>query len=70
VNGFSRHVERAADRYALDLTQAPAAFAAAMRKLASQNLIEPEPPRWAELVLYTHPPVAQRVRAAEAFAHA
>ncbi|HLH25101.1 MAG TPA: M48 family metallopeptidase [Chloroflexota bacterium] len=65
MNGFSRHVERAADRYALDLTQAPAAFVAAMRKLASQNLIEPEPPRWAELLLYTHPPVAQRVRAAE-----
>ncbi len=70
ANGFSRHVERAADRYALDLTRQPAAFAAAMRKLASQNLIEPEPPRWAELLLYTHPPVAQRVRAAEAYAHA
>ncbi|HEY7068355.1 MAG TPA: M48 family metallopeptidase [Chloroflexota bacterium] len=69
-NAFSRHVERTADRYALDLTRQPAAFAAAMRKLASQNLIEPEPPRWAEWLLYTHPPVAQRIRVAEAYAHA
>jgi STE24 endopeptidase len=70
MNGFSRGVERAADRYALDLTRQPVAFAAAMRKLASQNLAEPDPPRWAELLLYTHPPIAQRVRAAEAYAHA
>jgi STE24 endopeptidase len=70
MNAFSRHVERAADRYALDLTRQPAAFAAAMRKLASQNLVEPEPPRWAEVLLYTHPPIAQRVRAAETYAHA
>ncbi len=69
-NAFSRAVERSADRYALDLTHRPAAFAAAMEKLASQNLIEPEPPRWAEWLLYTHPPVAQRIRMAEAYSHA
>ena len=70
MNAFSRHIERAADRYALDLTRQPAAFAAAMRKLADQNLAELEPPRWSEIMLYTHPPIAQRVRAAEAYAHA
>jgi STE24 endopeptidase len=70
MNAFSRHVERAADRYALDLTRQPAAFVAAMRKLASQNLVESEPPRWAEILLYTHPPIAKRVRAAETYAHA
>jgi hypothetical protein len=69
-NAFSRHVERAADRYALDLTDKPAAFAEAMRKLASQNLIEADPPRWAEWLLYTHPPVAQRIRMAEGYARA
>jgi STE24 endopeptidase len=69
-NAFSRHVERAADRYALDQTDKPAAFAEAMRKLASQNLIEAEPPRWAEWLLYTHPPVAQRIRMAEGYARA
>jgi STE24 endopeptidase len=69
-NAYSRHVERTADRYALELTRMPAAYAGAMRKLESQNLIEAEPPRWAEWLMYTHPPVAQRVRAAEAFARA
>ncbi len=69
-NAFSRRVERSADRYALDLTDNPTAFAAAMGKLASQNLIETDPPRWAEWLLYTHPPVAQRIRMAEGYAHA
>jgi STE24 endopeptidase len=69
-NAYSRHIERTADRYALELTRKPVAYAAAMRKLESQNLIEADPPRWAEWLLYTHPPVAQRIRAAEAYAHA
>ena len=69
-NAYSRHIERTADRYALDLTRMPTAYAAAMRKLESQNLIEANPPRWAEWLLYTHPPVAQRIRAAEAYGHA
>ena len=38
-----------------------------MRKLESQNLVESQPPRWAEWLMYTHPPVAQRVRTAEAY---
>ena len=69
-NAYSRHVERTADGYALELTRKPAAYAAAMRKLERQNLIEADPPRWAEWLLYTHPPVAQRIRAAEAYASA
>jgi STE24 endopeptidase len=69
-NAFSRRIERSADRYALDLTARPEAFAAAIGKLASQNLIEVEPPRWAEVLLYTHPPVGQRIRMAEGYEHA
>ena len=42
---FARGTERRADRFALDLTGNPAAFASAMRRLAFQNLAEPRPSR-------------------------
>lgn len=70
VNAYSRHIERAADRYALAVSQDPRGFASAMRKLANQNLIELEPPRWAKWLLYTHPPVGERIRMAEAYGRA
>jgi STE24 endopeptidase len=70
LNAFSRHVEQMADRYALTLTRNPAAFVAALCRLEAQNLLEPEPPRWAELLLYTHPPLARRLQAAEQARHA
>ena len=38
-------------------------LAAAMRRLADQNLAEERPPRWAEILLYTHPPIWRRVAA-------
>ena len=63
-NAVSRAFEASADRYAVRLTGDPAAFVAAMRRLASQNLVEERPPRWAELVLYTHPPIYRRIGAA------
>jgi hypothetical protein len=40
-----------------------------MRRLADQNLAEERPPRWAEVLLYTHPPIWRRVERAEASAH-
>lgn len=63
---WSRRIERAADVYALALTDRPAAFAAALRRLARQNLVELTPPRWAELLLASHPPMARRIALAEA----
>jgi STE24 endopeptidase len=69
-NALSRRFEAAADRFALYLTGDPTAFASAMRKLADQNLVELQPPRWAELVLASHPPIARRIRVAEAMEHA
>lgn len=65
VNGWSRRIEAAADRFALRLTGDPAAFISAMRRLAAQNLVELEPPRWAELLLASHPSLGRRIRAAE-----
>ncbi|HYU20272.1 MAG TPA: M48 family metalloprotease [Chloroflexota bacterium] len=65
LNAFSRAIEASADRYAIYLTGDPVALAAALRRLASQNLAELSPPRWAELLLYSHPPISQRIRLAE-----
>jgi STE24 endopeptidase len=64
-NAYSRWRERLADRFAVRATGNPAAFARAMVRLANQNLAEAEPPRWVVWLLYSHPPIGERVRAAE-----
>jgi STE24 endopeptidase len=69
VNAFARSVEADADTYAFDLLGDGRPFAAAMRRLADQNLAEERPPRWAEILLYTHPPIWRRVARAEAARH-
>jgi len=69
-NGVSRRWERAADRFALELTRAPQAFIAAMRKLQQQNLAEAAPPKWVEWLWYDHPPIAERIAMAEQGAYA
>jgi STE24 endopeptidase len=66
VNAFARAVEADADAYAIALIGDGRPLAAAMRRLADQNLAEERPPRWAELLLYTHPPIWRRVERAEA----
>jgi Zn-dependent protease with chaperone function len=38
-----------------------------MTKLANQNLSEAEPEPWAEILLYSHPPVGKRIKRAQAF---
>ncbi len=68
VNAVSRAMERAADRFALDLTRNAEAFSTAMRRLADQNLSEEHPSRFARWMFYTHPPVSERVEAAHAWA--
>jgi len=66
-NAWSRWRERMADRYALEQTCKPKAFADAMTRLANQNLADADPARWVVLLLYSHPPIRERVVAAEAF---
>lgn len=67
-NAFSRWRERLADRYALEATGKPLAFASAMTRLANQNLAEVDPEPWVEFLLYSHPALAKRIQMAEAFA--
>jgi Zn-dependent protease with chaperone function len=65
LNWWSRHLETNADRFALQLTRDPGAFAAAMERLGCQNLIEWRPPRWATALLASHPPLYKRVELAQ-----
>jgi STE24 endopeptidase len=68
VNAASRRMERAADRFALSMTGNVEAFSSAMRRLAEQNLSEEHPSRFARWMFYTHPPVRERIDAAQAWA--
>jgi STE24 endopeptidase len=63
-NRLSRAVERRADAYALELTDAPDAFVSFERKIALQNVADLDPPRWVTSVLATHPSTAERIGAA------
>jgi STE24 endopeptidase len=64
INAHSRWRERLADRFALQVTGNPHAFARAMTRLANQNLAEADPPRWVVWLLYSHPPIKERVESA------
>ena len=66
-NAFSRWREARADRYALEATHTPPAFANAMTRLANQNLAEADPEPWVVFLLYSHPPVRDRVAMAAKF---
>lgn len=61
ANAFSRRLESAADKKAIELTRNPEAFITAMTKLTDQNLSEAQPPWWAELLFYDHPPYTKRI---------
>ena len=64
LNWWSRRLESGADRFALQLTRDPAAFAGAMQRLGCQNLVELCPPRWSEVLLATHPALQRRIQLA------
>ena len=60
-NALSRQVERAADGHALHLDGNSAAFIEVERKLALQNLGDPDPPGWLQLLFGTHPSTVDRI---------
>jgi STE24 endopeptidase len=61
---FSRALERSADRFGVELTGNGEAYAQAMERLAAQALADPDPPRPVVVMLYSHPPIVERIRAA------
>jgi Zn-dependent protease with chaperone function len=69
-NRLSRAMERRADHFALELAGAPDAFVSFERTIALQNVADLDPPRWVSRLLASHPPTAERIGAAVAFAQA
>src|SRR2546425_8563456 len=70
MNAYSRFNERQADRYAFESIVSVEPFISAMNKLAEQNLAERTPSEWIELLFHSHPAIAKRVAAAEAWSRA
>jgi STE24 endopeptidase len=64
---FSRHMERQADKFAIDITHENGAFITAMQKLSYMNLSDPNPSPVIEFLLYDHPPVSKRIKFAEEY---
>jgi STE24 endopeptidase len=67
LNAVSRSHERRADSYALRMTENPSAFITAMKRLGQQNLAEDSPSKIVQALFYTHPPIKERVRAAQSW---
>ena len=65
LNAISRSHERRADSYALRLTKNPSAFVSAIRRLGQQNLAEENPSWLVQILFYTHPPIKERLKAAQ-----
>ena len=64
ANAISRRYEREADWVALETTRDPDAAIGLFRRVADENLTDPTPPRWATVLLGTHPTLDDRVDAA------
>ena len=63
TNAISRSHERAADRYAISLTNNGEAFANALRKLARINLADVSPHPVIEFLFHGHPSIEKRIQA-------
>ena len=67
VRAHSRRVEAAADAFSLSLTGAVEAFTTSEIRLTNQNLAWYRPPRWIEVLFYTHPAPWRRVAMGESY---
>jgi Zn-dependent protease with chaperone function len=66
-NQLSRRVEASADTFALELTNDPRALIQVQRRLAIQNVADPDPPAVATALVLTHPSTIDRIGAAIAY---
>ncbi len=60
-NGFSRHLEKQADLFAVSHIQNSEDLASALSKLGKQNLSDPSPSKIVRFFFYSHPPISERV---------
>jgi STE24 endopeptidase len=63
----SRFIERRADRFALEKTGNGAVYASTMARLGRQNLADPSPSRILTALIYSHPPIHERIERALTF---
>jgi STE24 endopeptidase len=68
ASGLSRAVERRADAFSLTLTDAPEPFISFEQRIVTQNLADPDPPRWLLALMGTHPATIERIGIARAYA--
>ena len=61
INGFSRHMEHEADRFALEITRANRPAALAFAKLQEDNLSLPYPDWFSKVWRSTHPAIGDRI---------
>jgi STE24 endopeptidase len=66
-NMISRRLEREADWSALKATRDPDAARSLFRQFTTISLAQPDPPRWASVLLDSHPTVLERMEMAEAW---
>jgi STE24 endopeptidase len=64
-NGMARWFERQSDRYALKRTGNPTAYRSAFEKLGRMNKADAEPHPLLVWLLHDHPPIRQRIAAAD-----
>ncbi|HSF60235.1 MAG TPA: M48 family metalloprotease [Gaiellaceae bacterium] len=67
ANVISRRMEAEADWKALEVTRDPTALEGLMVGFSETGLGDPDPPSWTQLVLGTHPALADRVAMARAW---
>jgi STE24 endopeptidase len=67
ANHISRRLEAEADWKALQVTEDPAALEGLMLGFSKTGLGDPDPPRWVQLVVGTHPTLADRIAMARAY---
>jgi Zn-dependent protease with chaperone function len=67
TNLVSRRYEAEADWGALKATRAPGSMEKLMEDFSETSLGQPDPPKWAQIFLGTHPTLMQRIEMAEAW---
>ncbi len=68
ANHISRRLEAEADWKALQVTRDPPALEGLMLGFSETSLGDPDPPGWVQLMVGTHPALADRIAMARAFA--
>jgi Zn-dependent protease with chaperone function len=61
-NFYTRGIEKDADMYGLKLHHDPINFARTYAFLSNENLSDPCPPKLLEIWLFSHPPLATRIK--------